>query len=163
MYFDKLVGLNPTSTAAKLNLASAAARTGDLKKAIMAWRDVLKVEPNRLDIRLDMANAQWEARDIEGAKANYQQILTIDKNNTEALNGIGLYHLRASKFAPAEAAFRSSIASNRKFIPAYNNLAVTLERMNRRQQAMDILEQALKIDPADPEIKKNLSRMKAAG
>ena len=106
MYFDKLVGLNPTSTAAKLNLASAAARAGDLKKAIIAWREVLKVEPQRLDIRLDMANAQWEARDVEGAKANYLQILASDKNNTEALNGIGLYHLRASKFAPAEAAFR---------------------------------------------------------
>lgn len=159
--FDRLCGLNPSSINAKMNLAAACVKTGNAKRAAGIWKAVLHGDVNNLSLRLDLANALWDSGDFEGAHFHYLEVLKRDKNNFEALNGVGLYYLRASKLAPAEAAFRSSIESNAKFIPAYNNLALTLERMNRKSLAINTLEHAAKLDPNDAEVKRNLRRLKA--
>ena len=158
--FDKLVGLNPSSKSARLSLAAAAARSGNWGKAIENWREHIKANGDDIPVRLDLANALWESGDYATARYHYLQVLSRDPNNYEAMNGMGLFHLRDSKFAQAEAAFRGSISAEKGFIPAYNNLAITLDKMNRRKEAIAILEQALKIAPDDAEVKANLQRLK---
>jgi len=160
--FDKLSGLNPNSINAKMNLGAAAANSGDLKKAIAVWKEVIKAEPTRTGVRLDLANALWETGDVEGARQQYLQVLSTDKNHAEALNGIGLSHLRAGKLPQAEAAFRTATEAKPKFMAAHNNLAIALERMGRRDDAIKVLERAAKIDPADEDIQRNLQRMRSA-
>ena len=45
-------------------------------------------------------------------------------------------------------------------MPAYNNLAITLERGGQKAEAIKVLEKAAKLDPDDEDIKKSLQRMK---
>lgn len=161
--FDRLAGLNPGSQAAQINLAAAAARSGDLDASIDIWKQVVRANPGRTDIRMQLANALWQQGDYAGAKQHFSQVLASDRANAEALNGVGLFHLRADKLGDAEAAFRASIASKPKMVSAYNNLAITLERRNMRKDAIQVLERAKKIDPDHKEINENLRRMKAAG
>jgi superkiller protein 3 len=161
--FDKLAGLNPSSISAKVNLGSAAVNAGQTGKAVAAWKEVIKAEPGRTPIRLQLANALWELGDVEGARYHYLQILGRDKNHPEALNGIGLSHLRAGKLPQAEAAFRSAIEAKPTYVAAHNNLAITLERMGQRAEAIKILEKALKIAPDDPDVRANLERMRSSG
>jgi len=161
--FEKLVGLNPSSIATKLNLGASAAKAGDLRKAIDAWKEVLRVEPKRVPVQLDLANALWEQGDVEGARIHYFQVLSYEKDNAEALNGIGLCYLKAGKYPQAEAAFRSSLEASPKLIGAYNNLAVTLQKMNHTSDAIKMLEKALTISPDNEEVKANLQRMRSGG
>ncbi|AIE87749.1 tetratricopeptide repeat protein [Fimbriimonas ginsengisoli] len=161
--FDKLSGLNPSSIAAKVNLGSAAANAGQTAKAIAAWKEVIRAEPSRAAIRLQLANALWEQGDVDGARYHYLQILAGNKDNPEALNGIGLCHLKANKLPQAEAAFRSAVEAKPNYIAAYNNLAITLERMKQPVEAIKILEKAQKIAPDDPDIRANLERMRSSG
>lgn len=160
--FGKLAGLTP-STAAKLNQASALAMAGKLTRATEIWKEVVKAEPTRLDARLDLAAALWKLGDKEGAKYHYTQVLMQDKANARAMNGLGLWNLDEAKNAEAEAYFRQAIAAKKDYLPAYVNLAVTLEKLNRRTDAIKVLEQALKIDPKNEDARKNLARMKEAG
>ncbi len=160
--FDKLSGLNPSSKDAKKNLAAAAVQCGDLETAKKVWKDMLKAEPSNVGVRLDLANALWQTDDSAGARQQFMIVLQSDPNNSEALNGMGLYHLKQNSLQLAEAAFKQSIAGDSRYLPAYNNLAVTLERLNRRKEAIALLEKALKIDPQNAEIKKNLERLKSA-
>jgi tetratricopeptide (TPR) repeat protein len=146
-----------------LNLASAAAKAGDLDKSIETWKTVIRENPNRTDVRVNLANALWINKDYDGAKYHYYTALQNSPNNAEAQNGMGLWYLRNSKLPEAKAAFQSSIRANAKFATAYNNLAVTLERMNQRKQAIGVLERATKIAPDNQQITDNLRRMKAAG
>ena len=148
--FDKLAGINPSSVSTKLNLGAAAAKAGDLKKAIEAWKEVIRIEPNAL----------WETGDVDGARFHYLQVLALEKDNAEAFNGLGLCYLKADKLVQAEAAFRSSIEVDPKMIGAYNNLAVALQRANHVQDAIKILEKALKIAPDNEDVKANLQRMR---
>lgn len=161
--FDKLSGLAPGSLATKVNLASAAANSGDLNKAIEAWKEVIRTDPNRQEVRLDLANALWETGAVDEARYHYLQILAHDKNNPEALNGIGLCHLRANKLPQAEAAFRSAIEAKSTYAAAYNNLAITLERMNQVGEAIKILEKGRIVAPDSEDIRKNLDRMRTGG
>ena len=161
--FDKLSGLNPGSIATKLNLGAAAAKSGDLKKAIGAWKEVVRADPKQVSVRMDLANALWDQGDVENAKYHYLQVLAVEKDNAEALNGIGLCHLKAGKLVQAEAAFRSAIEADSKLIGAYNNLAVTLQRMNQVSEAVKVLEKAVKIAPNDDELQRNLARMRGEG
>jgi Flp pilus assembly protein TadD len=134
-----------------------------MKTAMSIWSDILRKEPNRKQIRVTLANAQWASGDYEGARTNYAQVLSVDPSNAEALNGMGLYHLRQSKLGQAEQEFRGSLQSNPKFVPAYNNLAITLERLNKRKQAIQLLERAVRLDPNNKDARGNLERMRAAG
>ena len=158
--FEKLAGANPSSVSAKLNYGAAAAKSGDLKAAAEAWKEVIRLDPKRVAVRLDLANALWELGDVENARFHYLQVLAAEKDNAEALNGVGLCYLKGGKLVQAEAAFRSSVEADPKMMSAYNNLAVTLQRENHTSEAIKILEKALKIAPNNEEISTNLQRMR---
>jgi len=159
--FDKLSGLAPGLISAKLNLGASAARSGQMDKAVEAWKEVLRSDPSRVQVRLDLANALWDNGDVDGAKFHYNQVLVADKNNAEALNGLGLCHLKANKNPQAEAAFRSAIDAKPTYGAAYSNLAITLERMGNKVDAVKVLEKGAKAVPDDESIKKNLDRLRS--
>lgn len=159
--FDKLSGLAPGLISAKLNLGAAAIRAGQTSKATEAWKEVLRAEPSRVQVRMDLANALWDLGDVDGARFHYNQILLADKDNAEALNGIGLCHLKGGKLPQAEAAFRSAMEVKSSYAAAYNNLAITLERMGQKTEAVKVLEKGAKAAPDDEAIKKNLDRLRS--
>jgi tetratricopeptide (TPR) repeat protein len=158
--FTKLVGIDPRSLIFRQNLGTAAASNQDYAVAVTNWREVLKANPKNTQLRLEIANAQWEMGSFEDALANFKVVVSQDKKNANALNGIGLYHMNQLNYAQAEAAFRSSVEADPKFVPAYLNLAFTLDRAKQRAKAIAVLETALKIAPGDAEVKKALARMR---
>ena len=162
-YFQRVAGSDPNSVNAKLDLGSAAAKAGDKATAMASFKEVLRAEPNNTSVRLNLAELLYDAGDDQGAQYHYNLVLKQEPNNSRALNGIGLLHLKGSQLPQAEAAFRSSIEYDEHYLPAYNNLAVTLERMNRRKQAIAVLQRALTLDPNDGNVKRNLNRLRSEG
>lgn len=162
MLFEKWAGLDPSSLDAKMNLAAASAKSGNVPRAIGLWEDILKAEPRRTAMRVSLANALWQNDERERARAHYQIVLQEDRSNADAHNGMGLYHLSQSNLMEAESEFRAAIDSRKNFPPAYNNLAVTLEKLKRRKEAIAVLEKGLQVAPGTYEMKENLRRMKDA-
>ena len=160
--FEKLAGLNTTSIDAKVNLAAALAQTGRKEAAITIWKDIVRLAPERIVSRLDLADALYNAGDSDGARFHYSTALKQDGKNVRALNGLGLWHLGQSSNVEAEKLFRRAIQSDANYLPPYINLAITLERMNKRKEAIEILERALKINPNFEDARKNLARLKSA-
>jgi Flp pilus assembly protein TadD len=152
----------PNDTDARINLAAALSKTGSMAEAVEVWRGLVRSHPSRNDLRLDLANGLWSLGETQQARFHYATILQSSPTNVYALNGMGLWHLLQSENGEAEKSFRAAIAANRNFLPAYNNLAVALERLNRRAEAILMLEQALRIDPNFADARRNLERMKAA-
>ena len=160
--FDKLSGLNPSSQTAKHNLAVAAMQAGDTDKALQAWKELVRSSPGSIEPRVQLADALWKKGDFAGAKYHYGQAVLQDPHNPAALNGMGLVQLRDTKLKEAAASFHAAIAANPKFVPAYNNLALALEKLNKRRDAIRVLTHAHAIDPNDDDVNRNLERMKAA-
>ena len=127
------------------------------------WSDILRETPNDQEVRVLLADALYETGDTKASLAMYKQILAAKPNSASALDGLGRCHLRDANYAAAEAALRSAIKADSKFVPAYNNLAVVLEKMNKRAEAISLLETAAKLDENNADVQKNLKRMRAAG
>lgn len=159
--FDKTYKNDPSDNN-MMNCATCRAKLGDLKGAAGLWKKFLAKNPSRSDVRLDYANAQWQMGDKEGAKSNWVTILTNDRSNVVAMNGLGLYYYSQDKLAEAEQTFRKAIATKGTFREPYNNLAVVLERQNKRPEALKVLKQAVKLFPDYEVAKRNLERMEAA-
>lgn len=151
-----------SSVEAKSNYAAALAREGDMDGAIQIWREIVRANPDQHTVRLNLANALWAKGDHATARFHFATVLKARPSDPNALNGVGLWHLMQSENAQAEAMFRKAIANGPEFVTAYNNLAITLERLNRRKEAIQVLEKALKADPSYKEAQDNLRRMKAA-
>ncbi len=167
MAFDKLTGLNPTSFEAWKNLGLAAIRSNDREKAITAYREATKLggadrSDDLIQVRLGLGDALYDKGDRPGAAAEYHQVLLMQKDNAEALNGLGLIYLDGKKYAQAEAVLRSAIASNPKYAAAYNNLGIALDNLYRRKEAIGMLEKAHRLDPGNANINENLRKLKSA-
>lgn len=160
--FQEQVRLNPTSFEARMNLAATLSRTGKMTEAVELWRQLVRENPRRNDVRLDLANGLWTIGEAQQARFHYATILQSDARNAGAHNGMGLWHLLNAKNADAEASFRTAMSIDKNLYSAYNNLAVALERQNKRAQAILVLEQVLQMKPDFAEAQRNLQRMKAA-
>lgn len=160
--FEKLSALEPT-VQNKKNFAAAASREGDYRAAMPVWSEILRSTPGDQDVRLLLADALYDSNDTKAAMTMYKQILGAKPNSAEALDGIGRCHLRDAKYSDAEAALRRALKADNSFVPAYNNLAVVLEKMNKRKEAISLLEKAASMDENNADVQKNLKRMRSAG
>jgi tetratricopeptide (TPR) repeat protein len=146
---------------ARVNLAAARARAGQVSAAIPVWKSILHSDSKRIDIRKNLANALYRAGDVDGAGFHYRTAIKQDANNSDALMGLGMLDYRKNLLLPAENHFRMAVRANRSNVVAWNNLGLTLERMNRKKEARYMMQQALALDPNYPEAKKNLDRLNA--
>lgn len=157
--FEKLSGMESKSTNAKLNTAACYAKLGQLDGAIDIWKAVIRTDGSRNDVRIDLADALWNTGDLPGARFHYATVLKSDGNNARALNGMGLWHLLQSETKEAAASFERAIKSKKSFGPAYYNLAICYERLNRVNEAKKLLNDLLAMDPENDNAKKMLSRL----
>lgn len=150
------------SVDAKYNYAASLARAGDMEGAIEQWKAIVRGDGNQHSARLLLANALWARGDYESARFHFATVLKAQPNNANALNGVGMWQLHQSDTKGAEATFRKAIANDAKFVTAYNNLALALERLNRVKEAIQVLEKAAGIEPDNAAVNANLKRLKAS-
>lgn len=159
--FQKQSAADPSSLDAKLNVASAHVRLNELDKAVEIWRGVVRSHPDNTKVRLDLADGLWNLGDTPGARFHYAYVNKREPNNARALNGLGMWALLQTEHDEAESYFRQAIKNDRSYIPAFQNLAVVLERKNRLKDAIAVLEAALAMDSHNEDVRAQLSRLKS--
>ncbi len=147
--------------AASKNLAASLAEADRLPEAVEVWKDLVHRDEKDNAVRLDLADALWNTGDNQGARYHYAVVLQTDQKNARALNGLGLWYLLQSQNKEAEKMFRQAVLAQPDYPFAYNNLAITLERLNRVPEAIKALETAVRLKPDFEEAKKNLARLKS--
>lgn len=86
------------------------------------------------------------------AESLFNQVLKKRKNNTTALNGLGLIYLHRRDFVRAEAQFKKVLTVDQKFIDAYNSLGIVYIEMGKPVPAKEnLLIAANSPDYATPE------------
>jgi tetratricopeptide (TPR) repeat protein len=158
--FKKQASLQPDNVDAQLNVAAAHVKLNQITAAIDIWRGVVRTNPDRMDVRLDLADGLWNTGDTPGARFHYAYVHRKQSTNARALNGLGMWALLQTQHDEAESFFRQSVRSDRKFIPAYQNLAIVLERKNKVAEAIKVLESALAMDKNNAGVQNQLARLK---
>lgn len=97
--------------------------------------------------------------DFVRGDSHYRSARPIPDNEAMAhyFNNLGYAYLKADDLADAEESFRLAVSIAPGFIPAMNNLGVTLMRQGRGEEAVALLREASAIDRQDLSIIANLA------
>ena len=94
------------------------------------------------------AQLQGQARaDFDRAAAEYEASERYRADRPEHRTNLASFYAELGRHAEAEAGFRSAIAMDPRFVPAYVNLADLLRLQNRDTYAIELLRQGLKAAP----------------
>ena len=83
----------------------------------------------------------------------------LKRGNPEFLNTLGVAYGEAGQLALAEATFRKLLKRKPAFVDALINLAKSLEKQERLEEALPLYERALAIEPALPKLAANLAKL----
>lgn len=108
------------------------------------------------DALLRLAEQASVNRQYEKAEKLYSEALEIRPDDIRALNNLGFAYQAQSKFEPASKVFLRVLELSKNNAVAFNNLASVVYRMGLVDSAICLWQEALKCDPGNPQIKKNL-------
>lgn len=118
------------------------------------WRDSLetlsaslKQDPDNIDLRLRKAEAEIQLERWDYALAEYGRILRTDEKNLAALYFRAYVHERQKHYDLARVDYESFLAIQPLHLEARLGLAHILQKMGRRSDAMDVLNQIVQMFP----------------
>ena len=97
------------------------------------------------------------AGEFELALRSYTEALGRDGINADVLSAIGSANLRLGRLNQAERFLRKAVELDETFVPAWNNLGVTLLSLRKNAEAREVLRLAFALDSGNSvEIRDNL-------
>lgn len=127
-------------------LALAHERQGDYEGAALEYEQALKIEPNHLASRKNLAYAMVRMGVFDSAVAMSFSYLRHRQQDAEAYNNLGLAYLGQGDTASAEATFRVAIQHNRKLPHPYFNLGEIAAARKDNGSAVVSYGQAISVD-----------------
>lgn len=115
---------------------------GDLDKAMLAYREAIRLDPKRADAHVRMAIILDRAGRFAEAVPHYEAALKARPGDAEIFCDRGYSLCLQSKNVEAEVALRQAIAKNPDLARAHNNLGLLLGRTNRPDAALAEFRQA---------------------
>ncbi len=120
---------------------------GETDRAIDLYQRALKIDPNFVLARYDLAVTYRGLGEVDKAIAEYEKVLKINPRFPEALSNLGGQYFRKGNVKQAVAHFRRAIEVYPNFIQALSNLGAALNKLGQSKQALPHLKKALSLDP----------------
>lgn len=171
-WFGRVLEKSPRSTHALLGSGQVLAQRGDLDGAIARYREALEVEPNfgpayyqlalayRLQGKTEEARRELERHTLS-RKVFPPKDPLLEEVRSLRLDADSVYRSAAARFKQgqfAEAArlYRRAAELNPSLTMATYNLALTLQNLNRHEEAIPHYEKYLAQHPSNPDAHNNL-------
>ena len=104
---------------------------------------------------------KWKSGGIDQAESDFRTILIFDPDNLTALSCLATIFYHQGKFQEAELLFRKKTEAYPGSPYGHRNLALTLFRLDRLNDAVIEMKRASALDPSDMETLLNLARLYA--
>lgn len=108
---------------------------------------------------LKEALAYHQSGDLERAEAGYDQVLSRDPNNVDALHLLGMLAQQAGRSQEAADYIGRAVQLNPAVAPFHNNLGTVLQSLGRLDEAIRRYEEAIRLAPDYPEPQVNLGNL----
>ena len=113
-------------------LGAAAAQTGQLDEAIIAFQKVIAIKPDYADAYSNMGNALKEKGELENAIQAYSSAISIRPDFAEAYNNMGTTLQEQGKLEEAIEAYNKALSIKPDYAEAWNNIIFPLQAMKSR-------------------------------
>jgi len=138
---------NPARPVALVAAKAGTPQQGEAKASAAAGQK-LQDDKKAADIKRRHEEAALAQRNgkFSTAKILYGEILTLDADNVEALNNLGVVYLAEKKGDKALALFRQAVLRKRDYVDPYYNMACFYAQKNDVEQSLWYLKMAISID-----------------
>jgi superkiller protein 3 len=149
--FKRAVKGDPKSPYFQKGLGLAYTQLGKFDDAIAAFRKALSINPYYVDVRNDLGTALMLAGKRTEGKAEFVAAYNDPTNPSPDLSArnLGQAYLEEKNYTEAANWFRSSINKNKSLVDAHSGLAEALIGLQKPEDAVPVLENALKDVPGD--------------
>ncbi|MFK8050775.1 MAG: sulfotransferase [Halioglobus sp.] len=144
-FFEPLVKKLPENAPLLYELGLCYSAMGEEKKTLKALRDAVQVDPKHSAAWLAIGNQLTLKGDSAGATKAYKRHLATSTQHPQLIAAAG--HLQEGKIALAEPLVREVLKSNPADVSAMRLLADIGIKVNRYQDAKNLLERALELAP----------------
>ena len=130
-----------------------AMRRGDYRRAVIAFEEVVREEPDRAEIWFRLGNARLWSDDPGGAADAYDKVIELDPSNVNAWLMLGNAYQDQGMIDESEAIYSKTIEIGQEYedLPiaasAAYNLANSFYRSRAWEQAIEFYEIAIALDP----------------
>ena len=116
-------------------------------RAVVAMREAMKLEPSRLEGRLNLGAALYLEGEAAEAIGHFKYVLAFDPQNTMALLNLAAAQDKIGDLGGSVQTLESLVLQRPNWKDAHYNLAVALMRQEEYEKAAEALKAELKINP----------------
>jgi len=150
-FYNKLFSLGATDQARIYeNLGRGFRKKGLNDKALTAYRELIRLNPNHLEAHLQMGRIYLGRSELELAIRSYQTVLKAKPNHAEALHGLGMAHARSGEMEQATEMFEKAVEQAADRHEWLYRLGVLYDKQGQGEQAIEKLQRALEIKGDEP-------------
>jgi tetratricopeptide (TPR) repeat protein len=158
-YFEKSLSLNPRYFLAWNARGLAYSMKGGLQEAVKSFQKCLESDPTFTEAHNNLGSIYQEMGFLDKAEEEYKKALLDPNYQSRELLYYNLARLYfgKEKYEQTLDYLQKSLQSNSRLAMTHNLKGLTLEKLNRLEEAISCYEQALKIVPDDLNFSYNLA------
>lgn len=140
---------NKAAAKTRLNLAMGYMQKGEMSQAKINIEKALAFDPDNPDAYLTQAYYFQTVGDIKSAEKSYQQLLSRDGKNPNALNNYGAFLCSNKRFAEADKQFNLALQQPEyvRMDDTYENAALCALKSGNKQKAAQYFDLAIGYNP----------------
>ncbi len=142
-----------------LELGQVNRARADLQAALNLLR---KVDQDMPEVHYSLGRAKMQSGMLDEAEAHFRDALELRPRYIKAQQELAIVLDRLGRYGEAEKLFRGLIERDRPVATAYVNLAQSLLRQDRVDEAIRYLEQAMQIQDVAPQSMRRLAMLRAS-
>jgi len=142
----KAIALDPKSAQSLSNLGIVHYERKQYEEAAQVYERAIALEPRFAEAYNNLGNAYLALERRDEAIACYQSAVTYRDNYAEAYNNMGSALRDRGDYESAEHAYRKAIGLRSTYLEPHNSLALMLAQLDRTEEALRYLADALRVD-----------------
>lgn len=148
--FEHVMRLDPHNELASVNLASLCLHGKQYRQALAYLRNAQAESSTDASTTLDLAQAYFGVGETAAGVAALNRIATLAPSDEKLRFAAGLLLAENRQYAVAATQFEAIPVEDRDFAVC-QNLGLAYSRLRRHEEAQKAFEQALRLDPANPD------------
>lgn len=137
----------PEFAAAYVNIARAYWQKGDTKAALENLGTAGRLDPRMREVPLMLGNIALKDKNLDVAESRFLEALSLEPNDTDTLNCLGLVYDARGDFDRAEVYFRKAVEVDADYAEGYNNLGNIAKKRGDAAQAESWYKKGIEADP----------------
>lgn len=149
--FRQYIDLEPRDPEGYMRIAFPLEDAGDLAGAAEAYQRVLALAPNTPDAILNLSYIYEQIRDFNSSMEGYRRVLALQPANVRAAGGVARVLGKTGRYEDALRTFRAALESYPNTAFLWVDLGQLLEYGGDLKQAIGAYQEAVRVNPSDPE------------